>query len=343
MSRAYYMVDSVKGGCGKSTFAFMLSQFLREKTGMGTCLLDFDFLGTGFINLSLGDDPSKIREFEKRYSYITDAVMGVSSAGRSYLYPCEYRNDCSFYVSYSNPKFYSKTAYRLRPDRNFSPAVLYSAFRKGVLEILRENGSIDINGRNINNVVMDMSPGMDTYSEIVKECVYDKRHSRLLGDDIKRFYFLMTGMDLSHIVSTENYLEAYLDGQDKFSDRIFIVINDPMCGGKMLSGIKNVREIEIYNAIVDKFIKRIKLPEIYIGKVFFLVLNHYSEYSAKIHFQEPLIENGYIHPDIFLPIPFRYACSWETGCFQNVVLPEDCSMGVETCSGKGDLMRWLTE
>ena len=48
--RIYNVVQSVKGGCGKTTFSIMLSSFLglnknREKMGE-TCLLDVDFQGT---------------------------------------------------------------------------------------------------------------------------------------------------------------------------------------------------------------------------------------------------------------------------------------------------------
>ena len=58
--RVYNIVQSVKGGCGKTTFSIMLAGFLGKKENRDecgkTCLVDADFQGTSLIHLFIHDE-----------------------------------------------------------------------------------------------------------------------------------------------------------------------------------------------------------------------------------------------------------------------------------------------
>lgn len=362
MGRTYYIIDSIKGGCGKTTFSIMLSQWLEEfnvnkdpeneqenERKKHVCLLDFDFLGTGLINLFLTGKQKE--EFEKNYIYITDKIRDFQTGAKKYIYTCE-TYGATFYIGFSNPDYKVKKGYRVSSQLNYTPAVNYGVFRKGVQNILaeKETGIKDKEGSEkkgsdlegqidgeANRIVLDMSPGMDTYSEMVKECLFDKKHSGTLGDDSKRFHFLMTGMDLGHISATQNYFKVLTKSEDKMADKFFIVINDPMRMGQALAGENGEDEIAIYTAVVEEFKKELRtLEEVYQNKIWFLVLNHFDEYAKAMHERIPFCSKK-ASRDLFAKKPIRFWGAWKDNTLKELV------SGVGGKDESEALMKCLTE
>lgn len=344
MARAYYIVDSIKGGCGKTTFSIMLSQYLQKMdSGRNTCLLDFDFLGTGLLNLFLDE---KTREaFRSSHCYLTEIIRGFNVGNKPFLYDCNV-DESRFLIGFGESSYKSKGAFAVSSKFNYTPVTSYGVFRNGLKNILASGGggaSLDsqVNG-GIQNVVMDMSPGMDTYSEIVKECMLDKRHSYFLPKNVKRYYFLMMGMDSSHIVAAQNYFQSFMDSEDKVPDKIFVVINDIQKRAKAISD----SEVEVYKAVISEFKRGVKSIAKYHRKTHFLVLNHFDNYSMKLHLREALMSTKKSKYDnIFLSTPFRFWGDWDEESL-HVVDTEDWKEIVNPVTNekmKGTLLKCLTE
>ena len=331
MGRKYYVIDSLKGGCGKTTFSIMLSQFLEEinkKAGKEehVCLLDFDFLGTGLINIFL---PREIQEekYANEYRYITEKIRNFKSESFKYIYKCQISSEnlegkaADFYIGFGDPYNGKKTGYRLAAEFNHMPAVNYGVFRKGILDILSEddkNLEEQIEGT-VNSVVLDMSPGMDSYSETVKECLFDRKHT-IVTDESRTYYFLMMGMDFSHISAAQNYFYDFISDDGKMPDKIFIVINDPMKMGEKLGDEKTN-----YNATAEEFKKSIdeKLNAEYRSRIYFLVLNHFEGYAKLTHNRIALCGNRKDKEQIFLDSPIRYWAPWETAKMREIGTNEE--------------------
>ena len=333
MDRSYYMIDSIKGGCGKSTFAIMLADYLERKEIEGgnpfhTCLLDFDFLGTGLINIFLTE--TEINEFKSDYIFITDRIRDFQTEAEKYIYKWKTEKHC-FFIGFGDPDYRSKQVYSLSSKFNYTPVVNLGGFRKGIQSIIGINDKdgkeiseleSQISGK-VKNIVMDMSPGMDSYSEAVKECFFDKRHSIALSDKCKTKYFLMTGMDPSHIAAAKSYFKMFVNSEDKIPDKIFIVINDPMCIAQKLAEKENMSEGEIYEAAVRKFTEKFELDDEYRKRICFIILNYFEEYVQLIHQQLPLSSRTEKEiNEIFKGTPFKYWMQWDDSKIRLVVAEE---------------------
>ena len=141
MGRSFYLIDSIKGGCGKTTFAIMLTQYLEQiaEADNHTVLLDFDFLGTGLINLFLTKD--QITEFEKNHKYVTDKIRGFKTEDAKYICDCTIE-DTHFYVAFGNPEYMTKHAYRLSSKFNYTPVINYGIFRRGIQSITHDEAEL---------------------------------------------------------------------------------------------------------------------------------------------------------------------------------------------------------
>lgn len=319
MSRAYYVIDSIKGGCGKTTFSIMLSQFLQsEKQENITCLLDFDFLGTGLLDIFLNDVEKE--RFNNEYIFITEKIRGFHAEGRKYIYKHEVQGKI-FYIGFGEPQYRARSAYALSSEFNYTPVTSYGVFRNGIQSILKESleGNLESqifrdDKEKVENIVMDMSPGMDAYSEVVKGCIFDKRHSQFIDQESKRYYFLMMGMDPSHISAAKNYFQTFMNGDDKIPDKIFVVINDIQLMAPSAAEHHSETVEQCYEAMIDLFKTGIRLNDENQKKIYFLVLNHYDNYTLNLHLCQPI---GAVD-DIFDVKPFRFWSSWKNAKVQEV-------------------------
>lgn len=305
------MVDSIKGGCGKTTFSIMLAQFLQRMNQDRyvedrICLLDFDFLGTGLVSLFFGTSEKIEEKLLKKHEYITKIIRGFDTGYKKYLCDCKIDDD-SFLVGFGDPDYRRKEAYYMSSQLNYTPVIHYEIFRNGICQILK-SGFRDQIDKVVNSVVLDMSPGVDAYSCIVKDCLFDKTYSDFLDEEDKRYYFLMTGIDNSQLYAAANYFQEFMRDVDKCPNKLFIVLNDWV---NIAAGDKSMTEKEqkeLYQAWTREF-------ECYVGdsfvgdqvKVYFLIPHYFDKYWECIHKREALINN---RNKIFLEIPFRYWKEW---------------------------------
>ena len=310
MERSFYLIDSIKGGCGKTTFAIMLTEFLERMQGRTghTVLLDFDFLGTGLINLFLSED--QLKDFKQNNIYITEKIRDFHTGDQPYIYSKKVKG-IPLYVAFGNPEYMTKHAYRISSKFNYTPVINYGIFRSGIQHILHDEDALERQIRgNVKNIVIDMSPGIDSYSEAVKECFFDKRHSLNLKGKTRCTYVLMMGTDPSHVAAAKNYFELLVNSDDKMPDKIYIIINDSMRIARL---INPDAEIDSYNALVNLF-RQISIGPEYQERIEFFVLNYFENYAKKIHENIALfadsIESSEDGETIFLDNPFRFWGTW---------------------------------
>lgn len=325
MGRVFHIIDSIKGGCGKTTFAIMLTEYLerqysekkderKEEIGSGeykhACLLDVDFVGTGMIDLFFSQIQKE--EYLKNHIYLTDKIRGFQVEDGQYIssFPICQR---TLYVGFGDPNFKTKEKFRCSSKYNYTTVIGYGIFRSGIKKIL-EKGALEqqIEGK-IGSIVLDMSPGLDAYSESVKESIFDKRHSSFLETSDRRNYYLMVGMDYSHLSSAKDYFSEFLRGEDKKSaDQIFIVFDDVLqfFAGKPGENPNKKLEEEQYNSRITDFSKVLEdVPEDIQKKIHFLVLNPFYKYSEILHTMKNLSVLSKEKDEtksIFNQTPFRF-------------------------------------
>lgn len=326
MCRVYHIIDSIKGGCGKTTFAIMLTEYLERKykekgesdleKREHACLLDLDFVGTGMIDLFFSVDQKK--EYLKDHIYLTDRIRGFQVEDQQYIYPFPICGR-TINISFGDPDFKTKEKFRFSSKYNYTTVIGYGIFRSGIKSVLKK-GALEqqIKGK-VSSVVMDMSPGLDAYSESVKDSIFDKDYSSFLNEKDRRNYYLMVGMDSSHLCSAKDYLYEFLTGDDKRSaDQIFIIFDDVLQYFARKSEDNPpaiMEEKEQYNSRIEKFYEVLKkVPEDTQKKVHFLVLNPFYQYSEVLHtlknlsyLSEETDDNKEMFKVFFKESPFRFA------------------------------------
>lgn len=344
MGKCYYMIDSIKGGCGKTTFSIMLAQFLQKVNEDSdkndrVCLLDFDFLGTGLAPLFFAQSLEK--QFSNDYEYLTKIIRGFNIDDKKYLYDGKI-GETPFLVGFSDPDYRRKEAYYISSKLNYTPAIHYGVFRDGIRRILKNNFEDQID-TSVESIVLDMSPGMDAYSQIVKDCLFNKRYSAFVNEDDKRYYFLMAGTDNSQLHAAANYFQEFVNSEDERPDRIFIVLNDwvGLAIGERGGGEKD-RGKEVYDAWLLEFENNLDIPERDEVDIIFLIPHYFEKYWTTTHQRIALVDTKK-NEDVFEAIPFRYWKKWGEKELK-VVEAEECKEIIsssEKVKTQGELLKCL--
>lgn len=351
MGRVFHMIDSIKGGCGKTTFAIALTEYLERKyyekkqqenltECKHACLLDMDFVGTGMIDLFFKKDRKK--EYLKEHRYLTDMIRNFRTEDKKYINEFSI-SERALYIGFSDPDFKIKEQFRCSSKYNYTTVISYGIFRSGIQRILKKGTLEGQIGGKIASIVLDMSPGLDPYSEAVKENIFDKRHSDFMEETDRRNYYFMVGMDQSHLSSAQEYCLEFLNGEDKKeADHIFIVFNDVLqyFSGENKSAIDEKGSKTQYNSRIGEFNKALGgVPEETKKKIHYLVLNPFADYAKALHYLQPLGDS--LKEDFFGTVPFRYTalkCEKETGDIKEE--NESCEVQ-EYKTDNEELLEWL--
>lgn len=248
--KVYNIVDSVKGGSGKTTFALMLSLLLdkeltksrKNNNETSVCLIDMDIQGSALLYLLYGRsylDGEKDKEKAEKIAYLNDRVITVgeeSGNERNYIKPFFFKNKetCGprTDVIFCDPRTDSKKKFRSMSNQNYSPEVLYSTYRMGLGNMLSNLEGIKEYLHK--HVVFDMPPNADGYSDAVYDVMLKNEYSVMEKDD-RCNLFLLSTLDMGQRSSTLDYFFE-LASSENFQkiNKIFFVFND-WCGFKKLS------------------------------------------------------------------------------------------------------------
>lgn len=247
--KVYNIVDSVKGGSGKTTFALMLSLLLdkeltksRKNNETSVCLIDMDIQGSALLYLLYGNsflDGEKDKERTERMEYLNDRVIAVgeeSGKERDFIKPFFFKNKETSGprtdVIFCDPRADSKKKFRSMSNQNYSPEVLYSTYRMGLENML--SNLKGTKGYLHKHVVFDMPPNADGYSDAVYDVMLKNEYSVMTKED-RCNLFLLSTLDMSQRLSTLDYFFE-LASSENFQkiNKIFFVFND-WCGFKKIS------------------------------------------------------------------------------------------------------------
>jgi len=110
---------------------------------------------------------------------------------------------------------------------------IYSAAMSGILNELAVLSSVTGNPMSYDNIVYDLSPGMDEYTEALLELLVERKNDKKINDTIDLYY--VTTLDNAHIEATIQHLKrlrdkndynlAYFNG-DKGEIHVHVVVNE---------------------------------------------------------------------------------------------------------------------
>lgn len=256
----YNLINSVKGGCGKTTFSLWLAYYLEE-----SLLIDMDLLGTSMQILFYGNTDTC------RTACTNDVFQGAKDNKKNFVEQIKLATDRYIRVIFASMDYRQKNRFKAGKYSGYTPVVKHSIFRLGLRELLKHNKTID--GKAVKHFVFDMPPNSDGFSDAAMECIFNARYSDLREEDRKNL-FIMIGTDWGQTIATVHVLKALLlQGDDNEPDRIFLVINHNL-GESFKEEDYDIRKRSIEMELMDW-----SLSEKLKNKIFFLKLNHNKHYT----------------------------------------------------------------
>lgn len=232
---AYNFVNSIKGGCGKTTFSILLVNLLQGSENKKTLLIDMDLQGTAMQKLLLGNDKK-----EDNIRYLNEAIRECESLDK-YIYTKDLWNGVELSVILADPNVEKKKKYRPTSTMNYNTVVQYQVFRGGFSECLNK-----LDDFNYANIIFDMPPNYDGYSNAAYECIRKKADE---NDKVNLFY--VTGLDNGQVSATMDEIVDVLNNQDNLRfDNLFIVFNDNVARDEDDKKLDDIR-CTLYDKAID--------------------------------------------------------------------------------------------
>ncbi len=257
----YNLIDSVKGGCGKTTFSIWLACYLEK-----SLLIDMDLLGTSMQVLVYGNAYDS-----QKTAYTNDVFQGVRDNRKQFVKKVDLKNEKCINVIFASMDYKEKDRFKAGKHSGYTPVVKHSMFRLGLRELLKHHRTLE--GEAVEHFIFDMPPNSDGFSDAAMECIFNTKYSDVEDKDRKNL-FMMIGADWGHTIATINELKTLLlHGDDNEPDRIFLVINCNL-GDDFENEDYNNRKEKIETAInawpLEKKTK---------NKIVFLKMEHNKHYT----------------------------------------------------------------
>ncbi len=220
------VVNSVKGGCGKSTFSVLLATYY-SKIGMGSYIIDLDLCGS-----SLKDTYRGYVDLES-CGYIDDYLWDVKALMESAVLKVGTENsgDCTYEV---NMIMVNK---RLG---NEGDELELDLFEDAVFRMIE--GIYDATDKEEVHIIFDMPPGYEKFAERIVSWLLMGTYSRLDGLKKGGTYltyqvnlFMISLLFPPHMYANVGYFDAFFDSPfsgKQYSDRlgeyltVYPVLND---------------------------------------------------------------------------------------------------------------------
>ncbi len=245
--RTFNFINSIKGGCGKTTFSLLLSDYLssiniikgkpekRQKNSEKCLILDMDLQGTAMQYLFKGN----LQE-SKDIKYLNDAIRECKSPNE-YITKNILTDGTVIDTIFSNPTITEKEKYRVSAQGSYSPVVKHNVFRDGLKEFLKK-----FEGLSQRHFIFDMPPNSDGFSDAAMECLLNEHHTIAKREDrINLFYVL--GLDNSQVKPTIDEIKNLLERRDiKEITNIYIIFNENIpLNVEILNNSSDMKKIEI--------------------------------------------------------------------------------------------------
>lgn len=312
MKKIYNVVNSVKGGCGKTTLSVWLATYLNNQAvdlvKGNSCIIDMDLQGTALVSLFYGSN-----DIDQNYHYLHEWIRGYQIKGTKFIQEICLEQDKKFSVVFASPKQEDKNLFYSGARSNYSPIIEYGTFRLGISRLLK-NG--DFCAHDFKHIIFDMPPNADGYSDSALECVLNPRYTAVEKDDIVNLFMMMT-MDNSHMSATTDWLkELYAESNNSIPDQLFIVFNNNVISVHAEDCVDFCKTKK--NTIKD-VLDKIQIPESKKDNIYFCVMNRNIGYSSACMNGKGLInykkeENGDLELGLD-NVPFGYFSSYTNSEF----------------------------
>jgi len=225
------IVDSVKGGCGKTTEAIasaIRSNLLDKKK---TCVIDMDILGTSIEQTLMGKcfvghDPIEKFITHSAKKYLNDLAEDPDTLLKSkdcisniILYTPSGEANVSFILS--SPYDKDKRRFKLSGSSNYTVQITPTHFRGVINKLI--NHLID---DEYETIIFDMPPNSDVYTDCVFDLFLDAKNPL---KDISVELVVVSTYDRAHIYSNTEWLVSFYEGKDhnwKPFDKITFLLNN---------------------------------------------------------------------------------------------------------------------
>lgn len=206
-----HIVDSIKGGSGKSTFSAKLCANLSLQYGVKPCIIDLDLLGTSWQYV-FGNCIEGIEDGEYKLIYLNDLVRDYEYYIRTMfiqkinvnlaLSTATATNQPQIHTIFSNPTQKAKNEYKIS-DSKYMPDVSYDIFYRVVFELINYLGDEEYT-----DIILDMPPNSDPYSDkILHACLKPEfKHNTSL--------YMVSSTNIAHIMSTFEWYSDYISNTD---------------------------------------------------------------------------------------------------------------------------------
>lgn len=248
---SFHIINSIKGGAGKSTFALMLANYLIQKDKKAT-IVDLDLQGSSWQEnykeffedikkdkISEEDNNSKTVEKSKKDIYINDLM---------YLFSNECIDDTLRHIKVESMvskdeketvKSHSIPVYIASPKVDRVDDVQTDLFQNAIYRVI--TNVINSNSEDEIHIILDMPPSKDRYAEVIVTQLLLDINSPLYKEISSKFeykvnLYMMTNLTASHRDKNINYLKD-LARNRSFSDasvyfiknkrfKLFFIFND---------------------------------------------------------------------------------------------------------------------
>lgn len=202
-----HIVDSIKGGSGKSTFSAKLCAYLSLQSEVKPCVIDLDLLGTSWQYV-FGNGIEGSEDGEYKLIYLNDLVRDYEYYIRTMfiqkinvhlaLSTANVTIQPQIHAIFSNPTQKAKNEYKIS-DNKYMPDVSYDVFYRVVCELINYLGD-----EGYTDIVLDMPPNSDPYS--------DKILNACLKPDFKynTSLYMVSSTNIAHIMSTFEWYSDHI-------------------------------------------------------------------------------------------------------------------------------------
>lgn len=303
----YNIIDSVKGGSGKSTFAVMLSlaldkwnagkiPYLENPPGVypNICLVDVDLQGTALQYLLYG----KHYPEDKNFVYYNEQTALLDEELKNFVTHFKWQ-EREFDVVLCSPEQDVKNCYRSMSKQNYNPGVMCSTFRYGFGNMLKKLQSQS--AYRYSHIIFDMPPNSDGYSDAVFYNILHSGNCIMKRDNKDKCnLFLMQTLDIGQRLATMNYFnDLFTREQMPKIDKVFFVYTDYL-------GFKDDRAEEFVNAI--EFVKsniKFTMDEEERNKIYFVAVPFLEQYY-RICSDRDGIKNNKMPEGMTAPVKLLY-------------------------------------
>lgn len=303
----YNIIDSVKGGCGKTSFALMLANALYERSeSEPVFLFDMDLQGTSLAYLLFGKteqkDVSDAMDYWRKTAeidmFLNERVAQREAGGKRYIAKvrwaqskteatdgedgatgAEVNSQAEFYAAMGSPIQKHKDKYKPKSNQNYSQEVTYGIFRHGLSNLLKSTQLEKEWNVKPEHIIFDMPPNSDGYSDAALECLLNEKRGVVQAKEICN-YFVMLTFNQAHIKVTLDWFESFMT-QDQNRNQnnlahIFFVFSGALSGREDDNSKKHF--VECTKQIREDINRRQNLSEKVCDKICFLLLRYSKDY-----------------------------------------------------------------